>query len=132
MKRREPLTLDMTPLVDVVFLLLIFFLVSSVFKKEELALFLNLPSVETGQKVPQPKRRMTIELSAQSIALNGRVVTMEQLAASLAPRRGTKTPVILRIDHAVPYGRVAKLLALLEKYRLDNLSLVTTPKGARR
>ena len=43
MKRREPLTPDLTPLIDVVFILLIFFIVSSVFKKEELALMLSLP-----------------------------------------------------------------------------------------
>jgi biopolymer transport protein ExbD len=43
MKRREALVPDMTPLIDVVFILLIFFIVTSVFKKEELALLLNLP-----------------------------------------------------------------------------------------
>ena len=43
MKRRESLGLDLTPVIDVVFILLIFFIVTSVFKKEELALMLDLP-----------------------------------------------------------------------------------------
>ena len=42
-KHREFLLPDLTPLIDVVFLLLIFFLVTSVFKKEDMALLLNLP-----------------------------------------------------------------------------------------
>ena len=44
MKRRESLSLDLTPVIDVVFILLIFFIVTSVFKKEELALMLDLPT----------------------------------------------------------------------------------------
>jgi len=46
--RREQLSMDLTPLIDVVFLLLIFFLVTSVFKKDELALLLKLPKSEQG------------------------------------------------------------------------------------
>ena len=40
MKRREPLGLDLTPIIDVVFILLLFFIVSSVFKKDELGNFI--------------------------------------------------------------------------------------------
>jgi biopolymer transport protein ExbD len=51
MRRREPLSPDMTPLIDVVFLLLIFFLVSTSFKKDELALLLNLPTSQASQEM---------------------------------------------------------------------------------
>ncbi len=128
MKRRESLTLDMTPLVDVVFLLLIFFLVTSVFKKEELALLLNLPSVESGKEVKIPPKKIEIELGAEKIALNGKVVTFSQLEAALAPKKESDIPVIVRIDRAVPYGRVARLLAIFEKEGLENLSLITKAK----
>ncbi|WP_456323999.1 ExbD/TolR family protein [Hydrogenimonas sp.] len=129
MRRRESLTLDMTPLVDVVFLLLIFFLVTSVFKKEELALLLNLPSVESGQKAHIPSRKIEIELGVNKIALNGQVVTMEELEVALAAKKESKIPVIVRIDQSVSYGRVAKILALLEKEKLENLSLITKAKN---
>ena len=49
MKRRESLGLDLTPVIDVVFILLIFFIVTSVFKKDELALVLDLPSSNAKQ-----------------------------------------------------------------------------------
>jgi len=124
MRRREPLVLDMTPLVDVVFLLLIFFLVTSVFKKDELALLLDLPKVKEGEKVSSSKKVLQIELSKDAIALNGEIVTFQALEERLAHVTHHDVPVILRIDASVAYSRVAKLLTLLGKYQLSNLSLI--------
>ncbi|MGK0367028.1 MAG: biopolymer transport protein ExbD, partial [Thermoproteota archaeon] len=56
---REALSFELTPLIDVVFLLLIFFLVTSVFKKEELALLLNLPKASEGKSQQAQKKNIT-------------------------------------------------------------------------
>ena len=74
MKRRsrETTTPDLTPLIDVVFLLLIFFMVSTVFKKDELALLLNLPSSETSEKTAQKMKSITIEINKEEVAFNGK------------------------------------------------------------
>ncbi|PID30009.1 MAG: biopolymer transporter ExbD [Candidatus Cloacimonadota bacterium] len=122
-KRREPLTADLTPLIDVVFLLLIFFLVSSVFKKEELALLLNLPETENFDENVQ-KQEMTIELSESDIALNGENISFEVLDSKCALIRRKTRPIIVRIDEEVTYKRVSKLFDLLQKYNLNNLMLV--------
>jgi len=58
MKRREHIAPDLTPLIDVVFLILIFFMVSSTFKKEELALLLTLPMPKAPHK--RSKKRISI------------------------------------------------------------------------
>ena len=50
MRRREPLNPDLTPLIDILFLLLIFFLATSVFKKDEVAISLSLPKVQYATK----------------------------------------------------------------------------------
>jgi len=123
MKRRESLTLDMTPLIDVVFLLLIFFLVTSVFKKDELALMLNLPSSKEGSKVVD-KKELIIELSQSEIAINKDVLTFEKADAKLATVKDNERPVVVRIDKDVKYERIIKLFDLLEKYGLHNLQLV--------
>ena len=60
MRRREPLAPDITPLIDVVFILLIFFMVTSVFRKEEAALLLQLPDVVAA---PLPKEKHEQRLS---------------------------------------------------------------------
>ena len=126
MRRRESLTLDMTPLVDVVFLLLIFFLVTSVFKKEELALLLNLPAGEQGERATTEKSA-TIQMDEERIAFNDRVVTLEELDKELAALPDKSVPVVVRIDRNVEYGRIVKLFDLLKKHGLNNLALIEKP-----
>jgi biopolymer transport protein ExbD len=127
MRRRESLTLDMTPLVDVVFLLLIFFLVTTVFKKEELALLLNLPEGKEGQKLID-KREIVIELSENALAVGGKRVSFEELDVRLGGYTDKEKPVIVRIDENVRYRRIVRLFDLLEKHGLNNLQLLEQPK----
>ncbi|MCK5110069.1 MAG: biopolymer transporter ExbD [Arcobacteraceae bacterium] len=123
-KRREPLTPDLTALIDVVFILLIFFIVSSVFKKEELALQLVLPTSDASQLEVEIKQ-INIELSTTKIAFGGVNVDLKSLEKSLSKITKKDKPVIVRIDKDVPYESVIKILNLLQKYSLNNLALVT-------
>lgn len=123
MRRREPLSPDMTPLVDVVFLLLIFFLVSTSFKKDELALLLNLPSSESSAQMIE-KEEVNIELSSAKIALKGKEITFEELDGALSEVLDKQSPVNVRIDKEVQYERIIKLFDLLKKYELNNLALI--------
>ncbi|MCO4754926.1 MAG: biopolymer transporter ExbD [Bacteriovoracaceae bacterium] len=122
--KREALTPDLTPLIDVVFLLLIFFMVSSVFKKEELALLLSLPKTEEGKKESAAKETITIELTGEKIAFNGVDTTLEKLNNRLEDVK-KKSLVNLRVDGEVKYQRLVKVLDTLQKYKLENLSLIT-------
>ncbi len=122
--KREALTPELTPLIDVVFLLLIFFMVSSVFKKEELALLLSLPKTEEGKKESTSKETITIELTGAKIAFNGADTTLEKLNERLEGVQ-KKSLVNLRVDGEVKYQRLVKVLDTLQKYKLENLSLIT-------
>lgn len=122
--KRETLTFELTPLIDVVFLLLIFFLVSSVFKKEELALLLNLPKAAKGKKEASKVQNITIEMSNDEIAYNGKKVELAELEVGLQSEDKKKI-VNLRVDGTVIYKRLVKVLDLLQKYKLENVSLIT-------
>jgi len=124
MKRREPLGLDLTPIIDVVFILLIFFIVTSVFKKEELALMLDLPSSD-AQSIQIKEEQIFIELSENKLALKGIEISFSSLEDNLKEIKNKENAVIVRIDKKVPYERVVKILDLLQKYNLNNLALVT-------
>jgi biopolymer transport protein ExbD len=126
--RREYLTPDLTPLIDVVFLLLIFFMVSSVFKKEELALLLQLPKADQGKAKNQEKTVITIELSKENIAFEGSKTSLEDLTGKIIPL-SKKTLINLRVDGEVKYDRLVTVLDLLQKNKLENLSLITVKKG---
>ena len=122
MKRREHIAPDLTPLIDVVFLILIFFMVSSTFKKEELALLLTLPDAKSATKEIK-KEDINIELTKDDVALKGEKVSFEALDASFSKVSDKKKPINVRIDKDVTYERITKLLDLLNKHGLNNLAL---------
>ncbi len=124
MKRREALGLDLTPVIDVVFIILIFFIVTSVFKKEELALMLDLPS-SNAKEMQIKQEQVFIELSPTKLAIKGIEVSFESLEDNLKAIKNKENPVIVRIDKKVEYQRVVKILDLLQKYNLSNLALIT-------
>lgn len=126
MKRRESLGIDLTPVIDVVFILLIFFIVSSVFKKEELALILDLPT-SNAKEVEVKKDEVFIEVGVDTLAIKGITVSFESLEDNLKNirRSNRNKTIILRIDKKVVYEKVVKVLDLLQKYELNNLALVT-------
>lgn len=122
--RRETISMDLTPLIDMVFLLLIFFLVTSVFKKDELALLLKLPTTEQGAGSEKKVDQLTIELSNEEVAVNGKKSSMEDLPETF---QGTnkETLINLRVGGDVKYQRLVKVLDLLQLNKLENISLIT-------
>lgn len=124
MKRREPLTLDLTPLIDVVFILIIFFIVSSSFKKENYALNLTLPQGTHAAKVIE-KDIVSIELNQNNLAYNGEKIDFIKLQEKLEKIKNKEDSITVKIDKSVPYQKVVELLDLLQFNNLSNLSLVT-------
>lgn len=126
--RREELKPELTPLIDVVFLLLIFFMVSSVFKKDEWALLLELPQAQEGKGVKAEKnQKITLELTDKDLAMNGKKLTIDDLKNSLENVEKEK-PIFLRVGKTVVYERLVEVLDLLQAQKLFNLTLVTEKK----
>ncbi len=115
--------MDLTPLIDVVFLLLIFFIVASEFKKNETILNLTLPNSASLQEVHE-KKDVIIELSKDKIVLNAKAVELEQLKQNLSTF-SKQTPLVFKIDKEVKYERIIKIIDILNELDLSNLLLVT-------
>ncbi|PLY08184.1 MAG: biopolymer transporter ExbD [Arcobacter sp.] len=127
MKKREILTPDITQLIDVVFILLIFFIVSSVFKKDELALALNLPT-SSAKEIELKQKEIIIEIDNTKLAIYGKETTLEKLEEEISKVTDKKRNIIFRIDKDVKYEKVVKILDILQKNSLFNISLVTDKK----
>jgi len=127
MKRREALGLDLTPLIDVVFILIIFFIVSSTFKDEKAILNLTLPSSQ-GENLKIEKQQISLELSKDALAYDGKKIDFITLQNKLENIKDKQKPIIVNIDSSVAYNRVVKLLNILQLNELNNLALVTNPK----
>lgn len=122
-KHREFLLPDLTPLIDVVFLLLIFFLVTSVFKKEEMVLALNLPKASYSSEDVNIKD-VNIFITMEKMHFEQQDVTFEELEHFLSIISDKNKLINVRIDKEVKYQKVISVLDLLKKYELVNLALV--------
>lgn len=122
-KKRELISMDLTPLIDVVFLLLIFFIVTSEFKKNESILNLSLPNSASTQKVLD-KKDIQIEISKEEVAYKSEKITFEELKTKLTLVKKDSS-ITVKIDKEVKYERVVKLLDILNELQLSNLLLIT-------
>jgi biopolymer transport protein ExbD len=113
MKRREYLSPDITPLIDIVFLLIVFFLVSSVLKKDEIPLNISLPKIE-GKETQIEQKIITVSFKDDTITINKKIVKEEHFLKELR-KFDSKSFIHLYIDKATSYQKVMQLLALLKQ-----------------
>lgn len=127
MKKREILTPDVTPLIDVVFILLIFFIVSSVFKKDELALVLNLPT-SSAKEIELKEKEIIIELNSDKLAIYGKETTIDSIKNEIEKIEDKNRNIIFKIDKEVKYEKIIEVLEVLQNNQLFNISLITDTK----
>lgn len=112
--RRTAIGANMTPMIDVVFLLIIFFLVSSHLARQENRLPLDLPTAATFQPADIEKQALTISVDdAADIRVRGDIVTLPQLRFildDLKAQDGDAASIRIRVDGQVQYARVEPLL----------------------
>ena len=128
-KRTRRIRPDMTPLIDCVFLLLVFFLVTSVFKQDESVLKLILPETQSEVKRDTPEG-LYIELSETELAFNGQRGTPDELREKAATVQNKKAPVAIKIDKGTTYERIAVILDILQVQKLYNIQLINEMESA--
>lgn len=121
-RKREWLTFDLTPLIDIVFLLLIFFMVFSVFKKDEFVLKVDLPSSQAAHK-KQREESVTVGLDQEHLSYQGETMTFADFREAcdlIDPEQS----IILSIDKQVKYEKIVELLDILKEKKLQRISLL--------
>ena len=119
LKRRPHTLLDMTPLVDVVFQLLIFFLLTSTYVQQGASSTSTVPvelpesSLNASQEAPS---ELIISISEEgAVYVGDEQVSLDELAQRLARVAQSKpdTIVLVRGDQRVPYGRVGQVMSIV-------------------
>lgn len=119
--------INVTPLVDVMLVLLVIFLITAPLMGS--ALRLDLPATEAASS-PAPINSLSLSLDPQGlIFIDDKPVALEALPAVLAMQASTdaSVEVQLRADQSVPYGRVAEVMGLLQKAGLTKVALAVQP-----
>ena len=113
---------NMMPLIDVVFLLLIFFLMASRFEQEEREMKVMLPEVAEAQPMTMTKEFVVNITSEGKYLVAHQEYTEEQLAALLqeAARNNPRQSVLIRGDERAAWKYGVRVMGLCNKAKIDN------------
>ncbi|MFH0825585.1 MAG: biopolymer transporter ExbD [Pseudomonadota bacterium] len=121
--------LDITPLVDLVFLLIIFFLLSTTFNVAP-AIKLDLPEA-SSQKIHREKKEITISVDQSgAVYVDKHPVEPNALLSTLSAsaREDRDAVVLIKGDRASAFGRMAEVLGTVKQSGLHRIAIITQPK----
>lgn len=125
-------TLSLTPLIDVVFLLLIFFLVTSEFEDEERRLDIVLPSATSAVPMTSKPREVVVDIDSEGkIYMRGKVTPMdelEELLKAAVANNPTSQSVVIRADQSASFQPVVNVMDVCNRTGVSDYS-VTTQDG---
>ncbi|MDZ7330769.1 MAG: biopolymer transporter ExbD [candidate division KSB1 bacterium] len=126
-KKRRKVIINITSLIDVMFLLLIFFMVSSTFI-EQPGMKLELP--ESKSATVEQIKELVLEITAeQRMLLNQDPVSIENLESKikqLLPNLAENS-LVLKADRSVPHGMVVKVMDIAKLSGIEKLVIATRP-----
>lgn len=135
---RGTIGFNMTPMIDVVFLLIIFFLVSSHLAQQEVQLAIDLPDASSGDRPEEENvRRIVVNvLPDRQIAVGTEIVAPARLESLLkyeqekTRRTGNAPPLEVRIrtDRLVPYQTVEPILLTCARSGIWNVKFAVAGK----
>ncbi len=127
----EEASLTMTPLLDVVLLLLIFYVVTTVFIDRQIEL--QLPESDASA-IPEEKTKFTIEIgqAEHELALNGELVTIAELDRTIELEASADNikSVEIRADKLVIHGRVVEVLGIVKKHGVEAVGIAVKQSRA--
>jgi biopolymer transport protein ExbD len=127
----EEVDVQMAPLIDCVFLLLIFFLVATTLKKIDEELPLTLPDSTAAIEVQQPNNVTVVAIDhSGAFYLDGVPVNTDRLQGGLRAvgRSDRASKIRIDVDRDVPFQRVMEVLDIVRFEQLSNVGINTNQK----
>ena len=125
-------TLSLTPLIDVVFLLLIFFLVTSEFEEEEQRLDIVLPNATSAVPMTGKPREIVVDIDDEgTIYMRGQAMDLgelERLMRASVANNPTNQTAVIRADKATSFQPVVSVMDVCNRSGISDYS-VTTQEG---
>ena len=125
-KRRAP-SIIIVSLVDVLTILLIFFVVSTTFKKDQPEVQINLPDAKTATTAPAELEHAIVTVDQNDdVKLDGRTISVEELEGAvrdLPPTR--RSSLALQADKKASFGIIIKVMDALKLAGVKNLPAFT-------
>lgn len=140
-KREAPVSVILSPLIDCVFLLLIFFLVTSMLKRYERMIPITLadPSATIAPEAVEDVYQMALDRGGTLSVEAGKgkwgsvdfkpVADAPDFLASLATERGVDRPLQVRVQPGTPFQTVIRMQDLLELHQFENFRFRIADRG---
>jgi biopolymer transport protein ExbD len=126
-----PLQINIVPMIDVVFAVLAFFILSSLFLTPNQGLTVALPGAATGETQPQRRVNLTLDASGAVFIGDQPVDEAQMLEAVQTLVSGAAGGlVVIRADQSVSHGRVVAVMDRLRTLEGVQLAIATQPPSA--
>ena len=128
-ERDDQATINLTPMIDIVFLLIIFFMVGTHFtqlNEAERDIAIQVPAVSDGQALTAAPRKRVINVHSDGrIVLDRESVSLEQLKGKLVEARSQyeKLGVVIRGDAEGRFQRVAEVITTCKNADISDLNI---------
>lgn len=135
MTRSRSVSFNVTSLIDIVFLLIIFFLVASHVARSEAVEPVDLPKISdpAGDEDETPLRIVVTVMADRSMWVGGRQVLLpqvEQLILSAAQESLNQVEVRIRADHAATYLEIEPILLACAQFGVTRVGFAVLPKSS--
>lgn len=123
-QRSEDATINLTPMIDVVFLLVIFFMVGSKFSEAESRIQVNVPSVGEMRSITRvpDERVVSIELDG-TVTLDSTPLTLSQLTAALRAEHANYPSMKVAVRGEAS-GSVQQMVEVLQAIRVSGVNQI--------
>jgi biopolymer transport protein ExbD len=133
-RKRRHLFVNVVSLIDILAILLIFFIVTTTFRKKQPQLQINLPESKAAETAPAPSNEPIVlrVKSGEEISLDDQPVALDQLAASIQSVRESQPArgIALQADREAAFGVVVKVLDALKQAGIQDVPAFTQPEPA--
>jgi biopolymer transport protein ExbD len=129
--KMAPSELQLAPMLDVVFQLLIFFLVTFEFQRSEMDMSVSVPSAQEGADTKRALGEIIVNVRVTGeVVVEGQVMTQAQLKDKLAAiaRQHKNQPIRLRGDADASYQTIVEVIDTCQKAGIWNISFATQRK----
>lgn len=120
--------MQLAPMIDILLLLLSFFIISFQFSRSETELNVSVPTAQEGAEPDRQRGEIIINVMPDgSLRVEGGTLDLQQLQSKLAAiaKQFENQPVRIRGDGAVPYQRIVEVIDTCQKAGIWNISFAT-------
>jgi biopolymer transport protein ExbD len=125
-KKRAP-SIIIVSLVDILTILLIFFVVSTTFKKDQPEVQINLPESKTAKNAPAELEHSLVSVDENDeVKIDGRAINVDELESAVRELSETKkSSLALQADKKASFGTIVKVMDALKLAGIKNLPAFT-------